>query len=191
MPIIHYGSKVIPNETVLAAKAGNVEAFSGLLQCFEGYVKQIARRLSRESLEAEDLVQEGFIGLFCAVKQYRISDDEAFFPFAAMCIKRRMLSAVRNANRKKNQVLSRATSLDEQAFVQDGGADPETLFVEEEGGKMALQRFRQLLSPFEYSVLVLYVEGLSYAEMAQQLQRSVKSVGNAVSRMKRKLSSVT
>src|SRR5699024_6807399 len=138
--------------------------------------------------DAEDLAQEGMIGLYRAVTDFK-EGGLSFKNFAYLCIQRRIIGAVRSAARLKNAPLNRAVPLPPENEAEGAlyaAEDPEALLIGDEERSEFLEKLRGALSPAEYRALTLYMEGLSIAEIAARERRSEKSADNAVQRAKRK-----
>ncbi len=152
-------------------------------------VRAAARPYFLAGGDAEDLIQEGMLGLLSAIREYDSSRGR-FASFAASCVRNRIISGARAAGREKHAPLNAYLELDEETLKGErlvGDPDPAELLSQQESYDELLERWRGLLSPFENAVLALYLEGHSNAEMAQMLDRSPKSVENAIGRMRRKL----
>ena len=167
----------------LAAQRGDASAAEALLEKYKNMVRGIARRFFLAGGDAEDLVQEGMIGLYAAVTDFR-EGAGSFSAFARVCVQRRILSAVRRAARKKHAPLN--TSVPFPAAEQEPSADPEALLISGEEWGEFLRSLESALSPAEHRALLLYMEGMSVAEIAAREGRSAKSCENAVQRAKKK-----
>ncbi|MDR7581751.1 MAG: RNA polymerase sporulation sigma factor SigH, partial [Armatimonadota bacterium] len=149
--------------------------------------------------DREDIIQEGMIGLYKAIRDFRRDKLSSFRAFAELCITRQIITAIKTATRQKHIPLNSYVSLNKPIYDDDsdrtlldviGGlrvADPEELVINRESSARMRQRIRQNLSELEHRVLNLYLDGKSYQEMANELQRHVKSIDNALQRVKRKL----
>ena len=149
--------------------------------------------------DRDDLIQEGMIGLFKAVRDYDSGRDASFFTFAELCISRQMYSAVQAAGRMKHIPLNSYISLygnnseheeDESGILDvlaDNGLNPEDLFIDKENVEQLDKKIEQELSTFEKQVLDLYVTGMSYTQIAKVLGRDEKSTDNALQRLKSKV----
>ena len=155
-----------------------------------------ARPLFLAGGDSEDLIQEGTFGLLSAIRNYDPADGASFKTYAEHCIRMRLLSAIKSASRLKHVPLNDGISLEE--LSEDPGADistfpelirynPEELILAEESREELNAAFSRCLSRFEIKVLDLYLEGLSYREIADRLYRDAKSIDNAVQRIRRKL----
>lgn len=175
-------------ELIERLRSGETGITEYLLEKYKPLVKKQARTMYLMGGENEDLIQEGMIGLFRAIGAYR-QGGGSFYGFALMCVNRQMYTAVQASARKKHEPLNEYIPLDEdlQMLLEDG---PETLFLlHEKKGKREAMIARHL-SSLEKRVLDLYLEGMSYGQIAGQIGRSEKSVDNAIQRLKRKLKKV-
>ena len=188
------------NSLCEAAKAGNSEAVETLVSQYARLVKTCARAYFMAGAESEDLIQEGMLGLWRAVLTFDTSRGTPFEAYARVCITRRIFSAVRDARALKHEPLNSSLSLAKPLFEDNAEShpstsaafsDPETLVIGMEEHTERLHRLRDLLSVFEAQVLSLYLDGLSYDEIAQKLARPRKSVDNAIQRIRRKSASVS
>ena len=186
----------LSDETLCAMnQAGQREAGEILAARYAQLVRCIARPFYLAGGDHEDLLQEGMIGLIQAVREYE-PERSTFRSFAARCIRSRIYDAIRTAQGKNQQVLSTAVPLehpsgdepDLQEWLYDRDADPEALAIHRDEQRQIAAELDALLSGFEKSVLSLYLEGLSFSDMAKRLGRPVKSVDNAVTRIRSKLS---
>lgn len=147
--------------------------------------------------DTDDLIQEGMIGLFKAIRDYRADRESSFFHFAELCITRQLYSAVEASNRKKHAPLNSYVSLysktDEEGkslaetLPTDGMDDPEEMVIEQENIELFWENVRKRLSPLERKVLDDYLTGLNYRQIAEQLGKSPKVIDNALSRIKSKI----
>ena len=172
----------------LAAQQGDKAAAEELLRRYKNVVRGVARSFFLAGGDAEDLAQEGMIGLYRAVTDFK-EGGLSFKNFAYLCIQRRTIGAVRSAARLKNAPLNRAVPLPPENEAEGAlyaAEDPEALLIGDEERSEFLEKLRGALSPAEYRALTLYMEGLSIAEIAARERRSEKSADNAVQRAKRK-----
>ncbi len=147
--------------------------------------------------DTDDLIQEGMIGLFKAIRDYRADRESSFFHFAELCITRQLYSAVEASNRKKhaplNSYVSLYSKMDEEGkslaetLPTDGMDDPEEMVIEQENIELFWENVRKRLSPLERKVLDAYLTGLNYRQIAEQLGKSPKTIDNALSRIKSKI----
>lgn len=171
------------------AVQGDRVAEETLILRYSRTVRVCARPLFLAGGDSEDLIQEGFLGLLDAIREFQADRDAAFGTFAQICIRNRLRSAVRSAARAKHQPLN--ASLSWESDQVDGAVtappSPEEMVIAREKRSEDLERLKAELSPLEGRILSHYLGGLSYEEIAQVTRRSVKSVDNAVQRIRRKL----
>ena len=178
------------------AMSGDREAEEALAERYLRLVRACARPLFLAGGDSEDLIQEGTFGLLSAIRKYCPEDGTSFKTFAEHCIRMRLLSAIKSASRLKHIPLNDGISLEE--LSEDPGADiaalpesfrqnPEKLILAKESREELSAAFSRCLSRFEVKVLNLYLEGLSYREIADRLCKDAKSIDNAVQRIRRKL----
>ena len=175
----------------LAAQC-NSDAESQLALRYSWLVRACARPLFLAGGDSEDLIQEGMVGLLSAIRTYDPVREARFRTYAEVCIRRRLLSAVRDASRDKHSPLNHYISFETPLFDTAGylsvqKENPEDVLIGKEEWKERLTALKDQLSGFEAKILRLYLNGLSYAEIAQQVGRSQKSVDNAVQRIRRKV----
>ena len=179
------------NEEELLIKAKTDEtAVEDLLVEYKPLVSKIARQYFLVGGEIDDLVQEGMIGLYKAIKTYDSTKDATFKTFANLCITRQMQSAVRKANAEKNKIFLELIETDafENFDIASDVENPEKTAISKENYKHIKNEIHSRLSGFEKVVLKLYLEGLSYEQIAIKHNVSKKSVDNALSRIRSKLS---
>lgn len=171
-----------------AAQNGDKRAVEKLLERYKNSVRGAARSYFLAGGDSEDLVQEGMIGLYSAITDYK-EGGMSFKNFAYLCIHRRIRSAVRSASRKKHGPLNQSVPLlnsDGQGADVVSGEDPESILICDEERAEFLRLLEKKLSPAEFRALRAYMEGLSVAAIAEGEKKSEKSVENAVQRAKRK-----
>jgi RNA polymerase sporulation-specific sigma factor len=178
---------------------GNFAAVEVLLERYRRFARAKARGYFLLGADFDDIEQEGMIGLYKAVRDFRPDRQSSFRAFAELCVTRQILTAIKTATRHKHQPLNQYVSLSGSRFVDDGGdrscedlidsgaPDPADEFVSIECLAELRAAIAQLLSELEVDVLRLYVEGRSYQEIGDRLGRHAKCVDNAVQRIKRKL----
>lgn len=166
-------------------RKGETGAEEALILRYNRLVRACARPLFLAGGDSEDLTQEGLLGLLDAIRQFVPGRDASFATFAQVCVRNRLISAVRSAKRDKHLPLNSSVSWD--SVQVDGAAIPQPSPEELVIARDSLARLRQELSPLEREVLGHYLDGLSYDEIAQVTHRSAKSVDNAVQRIRRKL----
>ncbi|MCD6362902.1 MAG: sigma-70 family RNA polymerase sigma factor [Synergistetes bacterium] len=168
-------------ELLKRAKEGDEEAWGELVRKYAPFIKLIARKYFIPDVDFEDIVQEGMIGFLKAVRSFDPSKLTGFKTFMEMCVERQIISALRRATRRKDLPLESKVSLD----IELGS---EGLDIDESLSKReALHGFYISLSDLERSILREYLEGKSYFEIAQAIGCSLKTVDNALQRIKRKL----
>lgn len=137
--------------------------------------------------DSEDLIQEAMFGLLKAIREFDPARDVSFHTFAEVCIRNRIRSVVSAAVRDKYAPLNNSVPMEDESDVQDPTSGPEESLISREERLERLERLTAKLSSFEKKVLSLYLEGFSYEEIALQLGRPVKSVDNAVQRIRHKV----
>lgn len=177
-------------QLVLSARSGDTDALAQLIVRFLPDIQAKAGCYKLAGLEPEDLVQEGLIGLLRAVKSYDSTRKASFATFASRCILFRMLGIIRLFLEQKHLPLNNYLPLDSAqalAELSDRNGDPLEAYLKQEEEQLRRQKIKTLLSGLEQETLTLYLNGLSYEEMAQQLGCSTKAVDNALQRVRRKL----
>ena len=186
------------NDEELQAKVidGDRTAEDALAQRYSRLVRICARPYFLAGGDSEDLTQEGMLGLLSAIREYNGSSNASFKTYAELCIKRRIISAVRAAARMKHNPLNDGVSLDQvlsdesQSHTISGELFrriPEEQVLARESESELISTYSRCLSKLEKNILTLYLDGLSYREIAERTGREVKSVDNAVQRIRRKL----
>lgn len=174
-------------ELCALAATGDRTAEEFLITRYTRMVRTLSRPLFLMGGDSEDLIQEGMLGLLKAVRDYSPDRGASFRTFAHICVRNSMISAVKTAAGKHHVPLNDSVPFETLLFDRNDQlavSDPETRFINRE----RLDQFYSKLSSFEAKVLDLYLSGLSYLEISEQVNRSVKSVDNAVQRIRRKLS---
>ncbi|MFR6291618.1 MAG: RNA polymerase sporulation sigma factor SigH [Peptococcaceae bacterium] len=187
-------------EIVGLAKNGNVDGLEYLINKYKNFVRAKARTYFLIGADREDIIQEGMIGLYKAIRDYRGDRQASFRAFAEICVTRQIITAIKTATRQKHIPLNSYVSLNKPVFDEDSertlaevvpttgkSGNPEDLFINQENLMDIESTMHRILSPLEQQVVNLYLEGKSYVEIAQDLNRHVKSVDNALQRVKRKL----
>ncbi len=179
-------------EIINLYKNGDSGAGEYLLSKYKTLVRKKARLYYLDGGDQEDLLQEGMLGLFKAMKEYDPSRQTSFFTFADLCVNHQMLTAVESANRKKHKPLNESVpieGLDESKVIKSGNVNenPETLFVERETADQMLEEWKKLFSGMETEVFNLYLEGYDYLQIAEKLGKSGKSIDNCLQRIKNKI----
>ncbi|HYX45095.1 MAG TPA: RNA polymerase sporulation sigma factor SigH, partial [Acidimicrobiales bacterium] len=182
------------------SRQGDIQALEALLDRYRRFTRSKARGYFLVGADFDDIEQEGMIGLFKAVRDYRPDRQSSFRAFAELCVTRQIITAIKTATRQKHQPLNQYVSLS-GLRASDGGEDrpvedllddhqapdPADEVVSSESMADMRASMAELLSRLEVEVLRLYVEGRSYQEISQLLGRHVKSIDNALQRIKRKL----
>jgi RNA polymerase sporulation-specific sigma factor len=185
---------------VAAVRAGDDDALTELLTKYRGFARAKARSYFLVGGDHEDIVQEGMIGLYKAVRDFNPTLASSFRAFAELCITRQIITAIKTATRQKHGPLNSYVSFSRPVAGDDDGdrclgdvlpirsiCDPADLVISAERIRALQQHFDDVLSDLEAEVLRLYVDGKSYVEIAEVLDRHVKSIDNALQRIKRKL----
>lgn len=191
---------MMDEEVVRYAKGGSSQATEHLLSKYRGIVEGKARSYFLIGADHDDIVQEGMIGLYKAIRDFRNDKLLPFRAFAELCISRQIFTAIKAATRQKHIPLNSYVSLHASLFDSDSDrtlldtlaenndkADPEQLVITQQFSDDLRHRIRHDLSDLESAVLRGHLEGKSYQEIAQGLRRRVKSVDNALQRAKRKI----
>ena len=181
-------------------RLGDVEALDALLERYRRFVRSKARGYFLVGADFDDIEQEGMIGLYKAVRDFRDDRQASFRAFAELCITRQIITAIKTATRQKHQPLNSYLSLSgtrpgeengsgtvEEVLEAKGLIDPIEFIISMEDLRSMRRMMSEMLSKLEVEVLRLYVEGKSYQEIAEVLGRHVKSIDNALQRIKRKL----
>jgi RNA polymerase sporulation-specific sigma factor len=187
-------------ELVEAARSGDDRALADLLTKYRGFARSKARSYFLVGADREDIVQEGMIGLYKAIRDFNPDLQTSFRAFAELCITRQIITAIKTATRQKHGPLNNYVSFHRPVLADDDGertlgdllpsvavSDPADLVISAERIRALQEHFDTVLSDLEAEVLRLYVDGKSYQEIAEVLQRHVKSIDNALQRIKRKL----
>lgn len=178
---------------------GDVAATECLLARYKNIVRSKARMYFLVGADKEDIIQEGMIGLFKAIRDFLPQKQVSFRGFAELCIKRQIITAVKTATRQKHMPLNSYVSLSnsmyegetetglEEVLGSNPDLDPEVLFISKENAAFLNERMNEVLSTLEKNVLALYMEGKSYQEIAVVLNKPAKSIDNALQRVKKKM----
>ena len=177
---------------------GNEEALNFLIKKYRGNVQAKASTYFLRGADKEDLIQEGMIGLYKAIRNFKGNKMSSFKTFAELCIKRQMFTAVKTAARQKHGPLNAYVSLykplsnQESAYMlldmiaEKNTTNPELLLINQEEFEEKKQKIAELLSKLEQRVWALYINDYSYIEISKALSMSEKSIDNAIQRIKRK-----
>jgi RNA polymerase sporulation-specific sigma factor len=194
----HY-EMMLDEEIVQQAKEGNCKAAEYLINKYKNFVRAKARSYFLIGADREDIVQEGMIGLYKAIRDFRQDKLSSFRAFAELCITRQIITAIKTATRQKHIPLNSYVSLNKPLYDEESDrtlldilsgsrvTDPEELIISREEFVNIESKIGEILSDLEWEVLMSYLQGKSYQEIACDLDRHVKSIDNALQRVKRKL----
>ena len=186
-------------QVVESAREGNVDAQEYLINKYRNFVRAKARSYFLIGADREDIIQEGMIGLYKAIRDFRCDKLSSFRAFAELCITRQIITAIKTATRQKHIPLNSYVSLNKPIYDDESDrtlldvisssrmTDPEEFIISREEFLRIEEKIGQILSTLEWKVLMYYLEGKSYQEIAADLHRHVKSIDNALQRVKRKL----
>jgi RNA polymerase sporulation-specific sigma factor len=190
----------IPDEQVVQdARTGDEQALEYLIHKYRNFVRAKARSYFLIGADREDIIQEGMIGLYKAIRDFRQDKLSSFRAFAELCITRQIITAIKTATRQKHIPLNSYVSLNKPIYDEESDrtlmdvlsgnriSDPEELIIGQEDFNSIECKIGELLSDLEWEVLTSYLQGKSYQEIAAELDRHVKSIDNALQRVKRKL----
>lgn len=184
---------------VQLARDGDSNALEFLINKYKNFVRAKARSYFLIGADHEDIVQEGMIGLYKAIRDYNGEKLSSFKAFAELCITRQIITAIKTATRQKHIPLNSYISLDKPIYDEESDrtlldvivgsrvSDPEELLINQEEFDDIEGKMSEILSDLERKVLMLYLEGRTYQEISIHLNRHVKSIDNALQRVKRKL----
>lgn len=191
---------------VAQAQEGNGEAMAYLMEKYKSMVRALSRPLFLIDGDQDDLIQEGMIGLFKAIQTYDAQKGTIFDTFTNLCITSQLYSAIKISNRKKNMPLNSYVSIynteeyeemgdSERIFELDRSfaawqQNPEEIVISEENAKNTKSKLISRLSKMEVQVLELFLKGLTYQEIAQHMEKSPKTIDNALQRIKSKLKKI-
>ena len=188
------------DETIVeAAREGDDTAQEYLINKYKNFVRAKARSYFLIGADREDIIQEGMIGLYKAIRDFRNDKLASFRAFAELCITRQIITAIKTATRQKHIPLNSYVSLNKPIYDEESDrtlldvlsgtkvTDPEELVISREEFVDIEHKMGEFLSDLEWKVLMSYLDGRSYQEIAKDLRRHVKSIDNALQRVKRKL----
>lgn len=190
---------MLDEELVLNAREGNTLALEFVINKYKNFVRAKARSYFLIGADREDIVQEGMIGLYKAIRDFRNDKLSSFRAFAELCITRQIITAIKTATRQKHIPLNSYISLNKPIYDEESDrtlldiltaakiTDPEELIISREELASIECKIGEILSDLELEVLMSYLQGKSYQEIACDLDRHVKSIDNALQRVKRKL----
>jgi len=193
-------------ELLCRCQNGDNDATEEMLNRYKNMVRSKATALYLVGADKEDLIQEGMIGLFKAIREYDPERNDSFAAFAGLCITRQMYTAIKASNTKKNQPLNNYVSFDVYAFAEDGlpegnsanaydgmgywQKDPEESVIDRENAIRIEEEVFSSLSTMERQVLSFYASGMPYQEIAKVMEKEPKSIDNALQRIRKKLKTV-
>lgn len=195
--------KLSDEEIILWIRQGENSGVDYLMEKYKNLVRKKARALYLIGGDSDDLIQEGMIGLYKAIRDYQKEKESSFLGFANLCIERQLYNAIKGANRLKNSPLNTYVSLDVpvggdgrteefgqtlgETLEKAGICNPEDILIDRERVGKIEAYIQEHLSKFEQNVVNLYIEGMNYQQIAERLERSPKSIDNALQRIKKKL----
>ncbi len=193
-------SEIIVDEACVEdARNGDVLALEYLIKKYKNFVRAKARSYFLIGADREDIIQEGMIGLFKAIRDFRPDKLSSFRAFAELCITRQIITAIKTATRQKHIPLNSYVSLNKPIYDEESDrtlldvisgakiSNPEELIISREELGHIESKIGEILSDLEWQVLMSYLKGKSYQEISVDLDRHVKSIDNALQRVKRKL----
>ncbi len=175
------------NSLIFSAQNGDENAVDEIFKNFKTKVKAIARGYFLIGGDLDDLVQEGMIGLFKAIKSFDKNKSDDFNAFALMCVNREIINCIKKNNSDKNKTLNYTVSLDGIAQNYLANISPESIVLDREENGLLLKAIDEQLSDFEKKAVLSYIEGFSYSEIAEQNGVTAKAVDNALQRARTKL----
>ena len=183
-------------ELIRMLRSGQTNIADYIMEKYKPLVRKKTNAMYLIGGETDDLIQEGMIGLFKAVRDYKEEKETSFFSFADLCISRQLYSALEASNRKKHQPLNTYVSFSNQEdeegrnleeIVSDQNISPEQMLIEQEGREEFFQRLKENLSAMERTVLYLYLEGNGYTQIAEIMSKTPKSIDNTLQRIRGKI----
>lgn len=186
-------------DVVEAAKGNSIEAMNYLISKYQKLVRGKARSYYLIGADNDDIVQEGLIGLYKAIQDYDEEKLTSFKVFAEICITRQIITAIKTATRQKHIPLNSYVSLNKPIYQEETGStlldvisgikitNPEDLIIAREELESMEQKTEELLSELELKAFSLYIGGMSYQEIAEEMDRQIKCIDNALQRVKKKL----
>lgn len=192
-------------QIISMVEQGDSDAVDFLMDKYKNLVRKRVRKLFLMGGDKDDLIQEGMIGLYKAIRDYNPNKESSFYSFADLCIARQIYTAIKASNRQKNIPLNTYISFYSPIFLEeniegkesfinvlpaDTKLNPEELVIDKESVNMIEYELGRRLSSLEQEVMDLYLEGCNYLEIAEQLERTPKSIDNAIQRIKGKLNQI-
>lgn len=192
-------NQVADEQLLSQIKSGDGVALDQLINKYKNFVRSKAKTYFLVGADKEDIVQEGMIGLFKAIRDFKDDKLVSFKSFAEICVTRQIITAIKTATRQKHMPLNSYVSLNKPVFEDDGErtlietinhdtiSDPELLFISKEEFNRIEGKINEILSPLELEVLHFYLQGKSYQQISAVLNKEVKSIDNALQRVKKKI----
>ncbi|RHO87910.1 RNA polymerase sporulation sigma factor SigH [Ruminococcus sp. AF41-9] len=185
--------KIKDEELIFRFKQGETEILDYLMEKYKNMVRKKARAMFLIGGDNDDLIQEGMIGLFKAVRDYQPEKEASFQTFARICVDRQIYNAIQNSNRQKHQPLNSYISLsqedgeNEEHLPDMWVENPESIIIDQENVRDLEQEITCTLSPMENQVLDYYLDGNGYTEIAKIMGKTPKSIDNALQRIRGKI----
>lgn len=198
--LINYAN--LSDDDLAMLSKSDTYALEYLLEKYKGFIRAKTRPYFLIGADREDIIQEGMIGLYKAVRDFDTDKNVAFRTFADLCTTRQIITAIKTANRQKHIPLNSYVSLNKPIFNEETDRtlldvishqtliDPEEILIHSEDMKFIENKIDESLSQLEQSVLNLYLQGKSYREMSAILKKQVKTIDNALQRVKKKLDNI-
>lgn len=194
-------------DVVMLIREGDTLAMDYLIGKYKNLVRKKAKALYLIGGDHEDLIQEGMIGLYKAIRDYQREKEASFLTFADLCISRQIYTAIKSSNTKKNQPLNNYISIDSSNYSDDVEStdsavsfietlaharimNPEEMFIDKENTSLLEKELYERLSNFERQILNLYMQDYNYSKIAEILNKEPKSVDNALQRIRKKLNQI-
>lgn len=178
-------------ELIARMRAGEKGISDYLMEKYKNLVRKRANALYLIGGEKDDLIQEGMIGLFKAVRDYQPDKEAAFQTFAVLCIDRQIYSAIQGSNRQKHMPLNSYISLseedEEESLGEQWAENPESIIIDRENARTLAEDISKLLSPLEKEVLSYYLDGYNYVKIGEIMGKAPKSIDNALQRIRGKI----
>lgn len=179
-------------------RCGQEEITDYIMDKYKNLVRKRANAMFLIGGDTDDLIQEGMIGLFKAIRDFQMERDVSFYRFADLCITRQIYHAVEASQRKKHQPLNTYVSLNAEMGQEGEGtlldilesfenANPEQLLIDQENTRAVQEKLKKNLSSFEQQVLQLYFRGMNYRQIAEELEKEPKAIDNALQRIRGKI----
>lgn len=192
-------SKMTDSELVSLAQSGDDFAMETVIGKYKEFVKNKSRTYFLIGADKDDIIQEGMLGLFKAIRDFRGDKQASFRSFAELCVTRQMITAVKTATRQKHTPLNNYVSLNKPVYEDETektlidllsaryNSDPEMILIDSENYGDTHEKIQSMLSKFENEVLQKYINGQSYQEIARDMGKEPKSIDNALQRIKKKV----